>query len=111
MQRRDRDLRAPQIDAEHLHELGTPVAAAESSSTVTSLANGGSIEAGTRGSGFASGPKAAATAPAFDCPETRNTTLFPLPRMGSVIDTRGTNGSRPASCTPTTSRSRTESDG
>ena len=49
-------------------------AAAGSSSTVTSLASAGSIEAGTCGSGLASAPNAAATASAFAAPEARNTT-------------------------------------
>ena len=44
------------------------------------------FEAGTCGSGVASGPNAAATASAFDSPVARNTICFALAIAGSVLD-------------------------
>src|SRR5437588_16931 len=87
-----------------------PPAAAGSSRTVSSRASGTSIDAGTCGSGSAPGPNAEATAGAFPSPVTRNTTCCALASAGSVSVTRGTNGSRPDSSTPTTRRERSDSD-
>ena len=62
------------------------------------------------GSGSASGPNARAIGSALDSPVARNTMWRAEVSVGRVIEMRGTNGSRPASGTPTTRRLRSLSD-
>src|SRR5207248_2481979 len=82
-------------------------AAAGSRRTVSRCANEPSIDDGRCGSGSAFDPNAAAIASALDSPEASTTAWRARATAGKVIDTRGTNGSCPASGTPTTRRDRT----